>query len=538
MQRTTWRPLAAGGLCALAGCASVVEGQRQPVAVQAVGPAGRVAGALCRLANDRGTWDLVTPGEAELDRSRVPLAVRCEREGYEPTVLSIPAGTQGMTYGNLLIGGLVGAVFDVSSGAAYRYPEVLTVAMVPRPGIAPVPPAEVTPRVPLAAGDRFDYELEDRFTGQKRRVQRLVAEADGERVAYAAGDRVETATGRALALASPTLGDLDLFEPPQGWLPEQPMAGLVERLSYRARDGSPGSRVDLKLRLLPAAPLRTAAGEFLAWPLEAEGYAARPQLTGQEVQHALRMTIWIDAATLRPLRAESALVSAGPSSMARNSRERVELVARERAGGVAFPAPATHLPAATPAAVTPIALAPGDLFEYELVDRFTGHARRLQRRVDAVAGDEVRWNQGDRVEALDGRPIELRPATLLGDAEAFEPPRGWLPAVPRAGLQEELSYAARDGARPSRVRLTLRTSELVPVQTDFGPVPAWVMVGEGFALRWVETVEMQHRLALRVWVDARTRRVLRFESEILPQGLGSQVARPSRERLELKRFRR
>lgn len=536
------RPLAAVGVLALGGCASVVGGSTQTIAVQASAPAGPLAGALCRLGNDKGSWDVVTPGTVDVARSFAALAVRCEREGFEPAVTSVASSTQAVAFGNIVIGGMIGAAVDVSTGAAYSYPDIVTVGLTPLAGAAAPAPgvAQSLALVPLAVGDLFEYEVEDRFTGQKRRVARRVAEVDADRVVYGPRERVETGAGRVLELAAPLLGDLDQFEPPRGWLPERPLAGMVERQSYRARDAAPGSRVDLRLRVLAPMLLRTPAGEFRAWPVEAEGYAARPVPLMADAQHTIRLKVWVDAATRRPLRFESELVSIGPQATGRPSRERVELVGLQRAGGLAFPPPAMPPAVEAPTAavvVTPIPLALGDLFEFDLEDRFTGQKRRVQRRVDAMAGGQVSWNQGERVESADGRVLELR-APTLGDAEAFEPPRGWLPASPAAGLQEELSYTARDGSPGSRVRITLRTLAPMPVQTPVGPVPVWPLVAEGFAMRRADAVEVQHRVVLRIWVDARTRRVVRFESEIAPQGAGSQAGRPSRERLELQRLQR
>jgi len=56
----------------------------------------------------------------------------------------IPSGTEAMTAGNIVFGGIIGLGVDAASGAMNKYPDIVTVAMVPdqacqRPA-APRPP--------------------------------------------------------------------------------------------------------------------------------------------------------------------------------------------------------------------------------------------------------------------------------------------------------------------------------------------------------------------------------------------------------------
>lgn len=53
----------------LAGCASIVGGTTQILSVCVVSAGEEVAGAHCKLANDKGTWFVTTPGTASVHRS-------------------------------------------------------------------------------------------------------------------------------------------------------------------------------------------------------------------------------------------------------------------------------------------------------------------------------------------------------------------------------------------------------------------------------------------------------------------------------------
>lgn len=342
-------PLAGAMLLLLQGCASIVSGQQQSISVQTVSMNGPVSGALCRLSNNKGTWDLMSPGTTTVQRSFEALSVRCEKEGHEPAIETFASVTKAMAFGNVLIGGVIGASIDMSTGAAYDYPDMVTITFRgpgPAAGAAPAPaasaapassavvaaaaPASVLPAA-LAVGDLLEYQIEDLFTGQKRIVQRRVSELVGAQVVFGARERVETATGQAVELAVAALGDLDQFEPPRGWLPAQPVIGQVERLAFTARDGLPGSGMDLEFRTLAPTWLQTPAGSFQAWRLEVKGYANRPTSL-RELPHVVRLSIWIDAASRRPVRFESEVSVTGNQAFARTSRERVELLRFVRAG--------------------------------------------------------------------------------------------------------------------------------------------------------------------------------------------------------------
>lgn len=341
-------PSVCAAVLALQGCASIVSGQQQSIAVQTVSMSGPVSSALCRLSNNKGSWDLMTPGTTTVQRSFEALSVRCEKEGLEPVLETFASTTKAMAFGNVLIGGVIGASIDVSTGAAYDYPNMVTItfrgpataasASTAVPGgpqavtaaAAATPTTSVLP-AQLAVGDLLEYQLEDTYTGQKRIVQRRVTEAAGGRVVFGARERIENATGQVSELAVVALGDLEQFEPPRGWLPAQPVIGQVERLTYAGRDGTPASEMDLEVRTQAPTWVQTPAGTFQAWRLEVKGFANR-HAAMRMVMHPVRMTVWIDGVSRRPVKFESDVTVSGNVAFARTSRERVELLRFVRPG--------------------------------------------------------------------------------------------------------------------------------------------------------------------------------------------------------------
>lgn len=113
------------------GCASIVSGQNQSVSVVSKSAADKadVSGAKCSLTNDKGTWYVTTPGSVMVRRSFNDLAVNCLLDGFDPGVSMVKSATKGMAFGNILFGGVIGAGVDMSTGAAYDYPEVISVEL-------------------------------------------------------------------------------------------------------------------------------------------------------------------------------------------------------------------------------------------------------------------------------------------------------------------------------------------------------------------------------------------------------------------------
>jgi hypothetical protein len=127
----------------LPGCASIVSGHNQSLSVETRLKGFPVAGANCKLSNDKGTWFVTTPGSTLVRRSMEDIAVRCEKESTQPGIASVKSSTKGMAFGNILFGGVIGAGVDVASGAAFDYPPLITVEMGESIFIVPpAPPAD------------------------------------------------------------------------------------------------------------------------------------------------------------------------------------------------------------------------------------------------------------------------------------------------------------------------------------------------------------------------------------------------------------
>lgn len=119
-------------LCALAtGCATITGGPTQEMTVQARGADEKeVTGALCVLKNERGSWNVTTPGKTTVKRSNERMEVTCTKSDAPQGSLSVESATRLAMMANIILpGGTAMAMMDHASGAAYEYPEAITVIM-------------------------------------------------------------------------------------------------------------------------------------------------------------------------------------------------------------------------------------------------------------------------------------------------------------------------------------------------------------------------------------------------------------------------
>ena len=114
----------------LSACASVTGTSNQSVSVQARASNGKeVKEAACDLINKRGTWFITTPGTVQIHRSNDDLQVTCRKDGFDNGRASVVSDTKGSMFGNILLGGGIGAVVDHNNGSAYEYPSFIQVIM-------------------------------------------------------------------------------------------------------------------------------------------------------------------------------------------------------------------------------------------------------------------------------------------------------------------------------------------------------------------------------------------------------------------------
>ena len=114
----------------LSGCASITGSTTQNISVQTRTPDGKeLKEVQCDLINKRGTYFVTTPGTIVISRSNDDLHVTCRKDSFENGKASVVSDTKGSMFGNILLGGGIGAIVDHNTGSAYEYPNFLQVVM-------------------------------------------------------------------------------------------------------------------------------------------------------------------------------------------------------------------------------------------------------------------------------------------------------------------------------------------------------------------------------------------------------------------------
>lgn len=79
----------AAGLALLSGCALTYPDPSQTVMIEVRDKSDQSVRAICSVANDRGNWTVIAPGEVTLPKSRVELQVQCQRDGARPSLARV-----------------------------------------------------------------------------------------------------------------------------------------------------------------------------------------------------------------------------------------------------------------------------------------------------------------------------------------------------------------------------------------------------------------------------------------------------------------
>lgn len=118
----------AGSAALLVGCATIIEGTDQTVTVTTT-----PSGAICEFKRGGQTVAVVnpTPGSAMVDKSKEDISVTCNKDGYHGGGASLTSEFQGMTFGNILFGGIIGVAIDAGSGAMHEYKPSIHVTLIP-----------------------------------------------------------------------------------------------------------------------------------------------------------------------------------------------------------------------------------------------------------------------------------------------------------------------------------------------------------------------------------------------------------------------
>jgi uncharacterized protein YceK len=105
------------------GCASVVNDKTHPMKVETKTEAGDlVAGADCSVKNDKASGTFKSGETTNVRRSNSDLEISCTHPTNAEARAKAVSRVNGGMFGNILLGGGIGAIIDHNTGNAYTYP--------------------------------------------------------------------------------------------------------------------------------------------------------------------------------------------------------------------------------------------------------------------------------------------------------------------------------------------------------------------------------------------------------------------------------
>ena len=105
----------------LSNCASIISDSVQAISVDTP----NCRDAKCTLNNSNGVYFVQrTPGTVSVEKAYGDLTVTCQKDGQTFTSTH-QSKANVATYGNILLGGIPGALIDGGSGKGYDYPNYI-----------------------------------------------------------------------------------------------------------------------------------------------------------------------------------------------------------------------------------------------------------------------------------------------------------------------------------------------------------------------------------------------------------------------------
>jgi len=120
----------------LGGCGTITQGASQDITITSTPPGAHCD--LTRKGEHLATLDQ-TPGSVKVDKTKHDILLVCKLPGYQDANTNLESGYGVGTFGNIILGGVIGWGIDEASGAANKYPSTADIKFVPAPATAAAP---------------------------------------------------------------------------------------------------------------------------------------------------------------------------------------------------------------------------------------------------------------------------------------------------------------------------------------------------------------------------------------------------------------
>ena len=110
----------------LSGCATLLDEDTQEISVS-LQCKERMVRAQCAAENSKGRWLFRAPGLVQVNNDYGDLKITCKVQYMPEFTVSVPALPTWNLAGNILLGGIIGAAYDLHNNTGLKYPETVNI---------------------------------------------------------------------------------------------------------------------------------------------------------------------------------------------------------------------------------------------------------------------------------------------------------------------------------------------------------------------------------------------------------------------------
>jgi hypothetical protein len=111
----------------LSGCATLLDEDTQEISVS-LQCKERMVRAQCVAENSKGRWTFRAPGVVQVNNDFGDLNISCKVQYMPQFTVSVSAMPTWNMAGNILLGGIIGAAYDLHNNTALKYPETVSIS--------------------------------------------------------------------------------------------------------------------------------------------------------------------------------------------------------------------------------------------------------------------------------------------------------------------------------------------------------------------------------------------------------------------------
>ena len=110
----------------LSGCATLLDEDIQEISVS-LQCKERMVRAQCVAENSKGRWSFRAPGMVQVNNHIGDLNISCKVQYMPQFTVSVSAMPTWNMAGNILLGGIIGAAYDLHNNTGFKYPETVNI---------------------------------------------------------------------------------------------------------------------------------------------------------------------------------------------------------------------------------------------------------------------------------------------------------------------------------------------------------------------------------------------------------------------------